>query len=168
MYSVLKMAGLLPVLPMNVELIVIAIAIVYTAISILLQRKLSNPKRMREIQAKIQLVQKEMNAMLKDKAPQEQMMAKQKEVMPLMGESMKNSMKPMLVLLPMLLVVYYWLIPAIPLFAGNIGPVKELFFIVVFGIGMVAAIFIMLYDRKKGKQELLEMQNASEAAPNNQ
>ena len=41
-------------------------------------------------------------------------MAKQKEMMPLLGESMRSSMKPMFVILPMFLIVYYVLIPMIP------------------------------------------------------
>jgi uncharacterized membrane protein (DUF106 family) len=156
------MTAWIPTLPMNVEWIIIVIAIIYTALSLVLQRKLSNPKKMRQIQAKIQIVQKEMNAMLKQNAPQEQLFAKQKEVMPLMGESMKNSMKPLLVLLPMLLVTYYFIIPSIPAIAtNNISGAKELFFIIVFAIGFVGAMIIMVYDRRKMKEEMKEMEAAS-------
>lgn len=160
------MGAWIPVLPMNVEILIIVIAVVYAMVSIVLQRKLSDPKRMRQIQAKIQLVQKEMNAMLKSNATQEQLMAKQKEVMPLMGESMKNSMKPMLVLLPMLLLTYYWLLPSIPIVATNLSGAKELFFIIILAVGLVSAVIIMIYDKNKAKEEMKEMQNASaEAAP---
>jgi len=157
--------GILPVLPINVEIMIIVIAVAYTAISILAQRKLTNPKRMREIQYKAKVMQKEMNEMLKNKAPQEELMAKQKEFMPLMGEQLKSSMKPMLVILPLLLIVYYVIMPVLPLGAGNLTSSKELFFIVVFGLGIVSAIVILLYDKGKTKKELAE-QKAAEAANN--
>lgn len=149
--------GLIPVLPTNVELIVIAIALVYTCISIIAQRTLTNPKRMREIQYKVKIIQKEMNDMMKNKAPNEQLMEKQKEFMPLMGEQMKNSMKPMLVIFPMLLLVYYVVFPMLPLGGtANAAGGKTLFIIIVFAIGFAAAIAIMIYDRAKAKQEQKE------------
>ncbi len=154
--------GLLPVLPFNVELIIIVMALVYTGISILAQRKLSNPKRMREIQYKVKIIQKDMNDMIKNKAPQEQLMAKQKEFMPLMGEQMKSSMKPMLVILPLLLITYYLILPELPIGASNLSGSKELFFIIVFAVGIVVAIIIMVYDRKQAKKE----QKEAEAAEN--
>ncbi len=156
--------GILPVLPVNVEIMVIVIAVVYTVVSVLAQRKLSNPKRMREIQYKAKMMQKEMNEMLKNKAPQEELMAKQKEFMPLMGEQLKSSMKPMLVILPLLLIVYYVLMPVLPLGAGNLNGSKELFFIVVFGLGIISAIVIMLYDRAKTKKELAVQKAAEQAS----
>ena len=154
--------GLLPVLPTNTLLIVAAIAVVYTAVSITAQRKLTNPKRMREIQYKSKIMQKEMNDMLKNKAPQEALMAKQKEFMPLMGEQLMSSMKPMLVILPLLLVIYYVLMPALPLGAGNLNGSKELFFIIVFALGIVSAIVILIYDKAKTKKELAEQQQSQE------
>jgi uncharacterized membrane protein (DUF106 family) len=145
--------GILPVLPGNVEVIIVGIAIAYTAVSILAQRLLTNPKRMREIQYKVKIMQKDMNEMMKNKASQEELMAKQKEFMPLMGEQMKNSMKPMLVILPLLIITYYLILPSLPIGASNLSGSKELFFIIVFGLGIGAAIVIMLYDRGKSKKE---------------
>jgi uncharacterized membrane protein (DUF106 family) len=145
--------GILPVLPGNVEIIIVGIAIAYTAVSILAQRLLTNPKRMREIQYKVKIMQKDMNEMMKNKASQEELMAKQKEFMPLMGEQMKNSMKPMLVILPLLIITYYLILPSLPIGASNLSGSKELFFIIVFGLGIGAAIVIMLYDRGKSKKE---------------
>lgn len=151
--------GLIPVLPENIEILLIVIAVVYTAVSIAAQRLLSNPKKMREIQAKVQLMQKEMNAMLKSGAPQEDLMKKQKEFMPLLGEQMKSSMKPMLVILPLLLLLYYFIIPHIPIIAANnVKSSKSFFFIVVFGLGIVSAIVVMIYDRMKTKQEMKEIE----------
>ncbi len=151
--------GFIPILPTNVEIIIIVMAIAYTIISIAVQRLLTNPKRMRQIQAKVQLLQKEMNEMMKNKAPNEQLMQKQKEFMPLMGEQMKSSMKPMLVILPLLMLTYYVIIPNMPMISSSyIASSKTLFFIVVFAVGMVAAIVIMVYDRKKMKEKMREME----------
>src|SRR5580658_4241261 len=101
------MAAWLPVLPENVEILIIVMAIIYTSISLIAQRKLTNTKRMRQIQAKMQIIQKDMNEMIKRNAPQEELMARQKEFMPLVGEQMKNSMKPMIIIFPLLLITYY-------------------------------------------------------------
>jgi uncharacterized membrane protein (DUF106 family) len=153
-----------PVLPVNVEIVIIVIALVYTSISIIAQRKLTNPKRMREIQNRVKEVQKEMNELIKSKAPQEQMMEKQKEVMPLLGEQMKSSLKPMFVIFPLLLITYYLLIPNIPIISSKmINPAKELFFIIVFAVGIVSAIVILIYDRGKANQEKLEREKESSA-----
>jgi uncharacterized membrane protein (DUF106 family) len=158
------LAGLIPSLPQNIEILIIVMAIIYTSISIAAQRLLANTKRMRQIQAKISILQKEMNAMLKEKASQEAMMAKQKEFMPLIGEQMKNSMKPMFVILPLLLITYYLIIPNLPISATNLSPAKELFFVIVFGIGILSAIVILIYDRIMIKKEMA-IQQAPSANP---
>lgn len=164
--------GFLPVLPTNVEIIIIVIAVVYTAVSIAAQRLLANPKRMREIQAKVQAMQKEMNDMLKRNVPQEELAKKQKEFMPLLGEQMKNSMKPMLVIFPLLLLTYYVIIPNLPSVASNdIGGSKSLFFMIVFVLGIISAIVILVYDRHKTKQEKKLKENldsANQSSQNNQ
>jgi uncharacterized membrane protein (DUF106 family) len=161
------MTAWLPVLPLNIEILIVVMAIIYTSISIIAQRKLANTKRMRQIQAKVSILQKEMSEMMKRNAPQEELMAKQKEFMPLMGEQMKNSMKPMLVILPLLLITYYLIIPNLPISATNLGSSKELFFILVFGIGMVSAIAILIYDRMLIKKEM-QVQTAASANPSQQ
>lgn len=143
----------LPVLPLNIEILIVVMAVIYTAISIGAQRLLSNTKRMREIQVKVKVLQKEMNDMLKRNAPQEELALKQREFMPLIGEQMKNSMKPMLVIFPLLIVTYYLVIPNLPISSSSLGASKELFFIIVFGIGIASAIVILLYDRMMIKKE---------------
>lgn len=164
------LAGLIPSLPENIEILIIVMALIYTAISIAAQRLLANTKRMREIQAKVLVMQKEMNEMLKSNATQEQLMAKQREFMPLVGEQMKNSMKPMFVILPLLLITYYLVIPNLGL-GSNLSASKELFFILVFGIGMVCAIAILVYDRIMIKKEMAVQEtvaSANKAQQNNQ
>lgn len=163
--------GLIPaiILPFNIEIIIIAIAVTYAIGSLAMQRKLSHPKKQRDLQARLNALSKELNAMVKAKAPQEQIMAKQKELMPLMSASMKTQFKPMLVILPLFFIVYY---AFLPWFAGsmglgsttNVGMVKTLFFIVVFVLGIVSSVVVLLYDRKKAKQEQAEAAAASGAS----
>ncbi|MDE1870646.1 MAG: DUF106 domain-containing protein [Candidatus Micrarchaeota archaeon] len=143
----------IPSLPTNVEIIIIVMALAYTGISIAAQRLLSNPKRMREIQSKVQALQKELNSMMKSNAPQEELMKKQREIMPLLGEQMKSSMKPMIVIFPLLILTYYVVIPHMPLLSKYVSASKSLFFILVFIIGIITAIVIFIYDRKMLKEE---------------
>jgi len=157
--------GILPVLPTDVEIIVIIMAIAYTAISIAVQRLLTNPKRMREIQAKVQTMQKDMNDMMKRNAPQEQLAAKQREFMPLLGEQMKNSMKPLFIIFPMLLAVYYVIIPHIPIIpASMVANTKSFFFIIVLIMGIASAVVVLLYDRQKGKTEKAQREALEKSA----
>jgi uncharacterized membrane protein (DUF106 family) len=150
--------------PMPVQAIVllVTVGLAYVVLSVLIQRKLTNPKRMRELQRRIQEISKEMNELTKNKAPQEEVAAKQKELMPLMGENMKASMKPMFALLPVFLLLYYVLLPSafgswaghdyiflIGMKLGYLG----VFFATVFILGMASTAVIMVYDRKKAKEE---------------
>jgi uncharacterized membrane protein (DUF106 family) len=159
--------GLIPTytLTQSQEIIIAVLAVIYAIVSVTIQRKLSNAKRLREIQAHISKVTKEMNQMMKNKVPDAEINAKQKEIMPLLGESMKSSMKPMFVILPMFLVVYYVLIPMIP-FGAPATPksIQSFFFIAVFVSGIVSAIALMIYDKKMTKKEeqLLEKESPAQ------
>lgn len=162
--------GLIPaiVLPFNIEIMIIVIAVAYTIGSLTMQRKLSHPKKQRDLQARLNALSKELNAMVKAKAPQDQIMAKQKELMPLMSASMRTQFKPMLVILPLFFIVYYGLLPW---FAGSLGlttsgvsDVKLLFFITVFVLGIISSVVVLLYDRKKSKQERAEAAATSAGA----
>jgi uncharacterized membrane protein (DUF106 family) len=156
--------------------VVIAVAIAYAAGALLLQRRLTNPKRMREIQRRLKEHSKNLSEMVKSGAPKETIAAKQKEVMPLFSESMRSQMKPLLVVLPLFIVLYYALLP---LLIGGMGAssstisfifpnltYENFFFIVVFIFGMSLSIGVMVYDRKKGKQEEL-LEKASPPARGN-
>jgi uncharacterized membrane protein (DUF106 family) len=145
-------------LPVGAELTIIALSLAYTLISVILQRKLTNPKRNREIQATIKLHTKELNALVKSNASKEQIAKKQGEVMPLMSESMRSSMKPMLVILPMFFVVYYMALPALPAQLGlttadAAKTVQSLFFWVVFVFGILSSVVVLIYDRIATKKE---------------
>ena len=157
--------GIIPVisLPMGAEIVIVAIGICYTLLSVFLQRKLTNPKKLRDIQNRMKQLTKEMNEMTKANAPKEQIMAKQGEIMPLMGESMRAQLKSTFVLLPMFVVFYYLLVPNLPLGVapGAIASVKTMFFITVFVFGLVMLAVMTLYDRRKARMETLRAQSAA-------
>jgi uncharacterized membrane protein (DUF106 family) len=141
-------------LPLGAELTVIIIGVVYTIASVLLQRKLTNPKRMRELQAQIKKLTNELNALVKNNASKELQTAKQSEVMKLMGESMRASFKPMFVALPMFVLLFYFLLPALPLgTAGSGKSAQTVFFYTALGMGLLSTLIITLYDRKMIKKE---------------
>ena len=95
---------------------------------------------------------------MKSNASKEQIAKKQGEVMPLMSESMRSSMKPMLVILPMFFVVYYMALPALPAQLGlttadAAKTVQSLFFWVVFVFGILSSVVVLIYDRIATKKE---------------
>ncbi|HUY69948.1 MAG TPA: EMC3/TMCO1 family protein [Candidatus Baltobacteraceae bacterium] len=153
--------GLIPVitLPMNAEIIIVGVGICYTMLTIVIQRKLTNPKKLREIQGRMKDLTKEMNEMAKANATKEQIAAKQSQLMPLMGESMRAQLKSMFVLLPMFVLFYYLLVPNLPLGVTDAtASIKTLFFYTVFGFGMVMLVVTTLYDRRKARIDKLQAQ----------
>ena len=93
-------------MPMGTVIIIIAIGIAYVAFSTFAQRKVGNPKKMRELQQRMNALSKELNQLVKSNATKEEIAKKQSELMPLMSENMKTSIKPMLVILPVFFRVY--------------------------------------------------------------
>ena len=72
-----------------------------------------------------------------------------------MGESMRSSMKPMLVVMPMFLIVYYVALPALLLGMGVAAKSgQSLFFYTVFALGLVSSAVVLLYDRSMAKKEM--------------
>jgi uncharacterized membrane protein (DUF106 family) len=143
---------IIPVLPFGTEIFVAAIAVVYTCLAVGVQRFANNPKKTREMQYKMKMLSNELNAMIKRNAAQEEIAAKQKELMPLMSASMKSQFKPMFMILPIFFVLYYWIMPH--LFAASISAsVQSLFFIIVFVLGMASSFIVLAYDKKKTKEE---------------
>lgn len=145
--------------------ILVAIAVLYAIGSIFLQRKLTNPKRMREIQRTIKEHSNKLSALVKSGATKEEIAARQSQIMPLLSESMKSQMKPMFVVLPLFIVLYYFLVPGI---INTMGAAKStvtfivpnlsyqyFFFLVEVIIGMAASVTVMVYDRKTAKKEAL-------------
>lgn len=149
-------------MPMGTVIIIIAIGIAYVAFSTFAQRKVGNPKKMRELQQRMNALSKELNQLVKSNAPKEEIAKKQSELMPLMSENMKTSIKPMLVILPVFFLLYYLVLPTTFHSIANeyvlfLGSMKlnylGVFFACVFILGIATSIIIMIYDRKKTKLE---------------
>ncbi|MEM3883422.1 MAG: EMC3/TMCO1 family protein [Methanothrix sp.] len=149
-------------MPMGTVIILIAIGIAYVAFSTFAQRKVGNPKKMRELQQRMNALSKELNQLVKSNAPKEEIAKKQSELMPLMSENMKTSIKPMLVILPVFFLLYYLVLPTTFHSIANeyvlfLGSMKlnylGVFFACVFILGIATSIIIMIYDRKKTKLE---------------
>jgi len=139
---------------------IFAASIIYVAVSVFLQRKLSDMKKVYAIQEETKIKSKELNDLAKANASKEEMMKKQQELMALVQQSMRAQIKPMLVILPLFFVVYYVLLPYA--FAGQqfvfyLMGMKlgyKLFFIfVAFVLGFASSIAFMIYDRMKIAKE---------------
>ncbi|MGC8538404.1 MAG: EMC3/TMCO1 family protein [Candidatus Micrarchaeia archaeon] len=149
------------------ELLLIAIA--YTLFSVFLQRKLSNMKRMREIQQAMNDKTKELAQLSKANPTSAELQAKQKEIMSMASESMRLQIKPMIIILPLFVVVYDLLLPmgfAHANFSLMLASVKltyqTFFLVVVFVLGMAISISLMAIDRKKAKVEKQQQIQAAE------
>ncbi|MEM3781707.1 MAG: EMC3/TMCO1 family protein [Candidatus Micrarchaeaceae archaeon] len=134
-------------------------AAAYVAFSILMQRKLSNPKRLREIQGIIKSKSKELNELSKSHADTAVLAQKQKELTPLLSETMKLQFKPMLVVLPTFIILYYAVLPMLfapgtklSLFSFTVSyQIYFIFFSFIFGL--IASLAVSFYDRKQSKRE---------------
>lgn len=144
--------------------IIIAIAIVYTIFSVVLQRKLVKMERVYEIQEVMKQKTKELTDLSKNKADMNELKAKQAEIMKLTSESMKNQIKPMIVIFPIFIVVYYLLLPMlIPVLGitasdtiASIFSIKlnyrSLFILVLFISGFITSFGLMAVDKAKRKR----------------
>lgn len=88
-----------------------AIAVGYALFSIVLQRKIVNIDKMYEIRARMNEHQNALMALIKSNADKEAISQKQKDVMNVSTESMKQVYKPMIVILPLYALLYYLLLP---------------------------------------------------------
>jgi uncharacterized membrane protein (DUF106 family) len=142
---------------------IVAVGVIYTICAAIVQRKLSNPKRTRELQDQIKIYSKEINEMMKRNAPKEEISAKQGLMMPLVKQSMMANMKSTVVLIPTFIVVYYLVIPyvfgglgtaavAFSIASYNISlAYKGVFFVTVFVLGLITSMSILAYDRRRAK-----------------
>jgi uncharacterized BrkB/YihY/UPF0761 family membrane protein len=113
-----------------ITLIIVLIALLYTLSSFAIQRKMANMKKVYEMQEII----------------------RQKS-------SIINKMMPLLIILTLFLVIYYWLLPSIfpthpnVIIDGIIFAYNTFFIIVVFTFGLILSFSVMLIDRNKRKKE---------------
>ncbi len=138
---------------------IIAIGVIYSILTVVLQRKLSDMKGMYAIQEEIKKRSAELQRLAKENADVKILEAKQKEVMGMLGKSMKNQFKPMLVVFPMFLLVYYVALPwafgasaTVTIFGNSMG-YQTLFIYTVFVAGIVVSMSLMTLDKRKLKEE---------------
>jgi uncharacterized membrane protein (DUF106 family) len=150
-----------------------AIAVAYVALSMFLQRKLGDAKRMRQMQELIKAKSKELNDMAKAQASKAELEAKQKEVTDLLGQSMKSSFKPLIAVLPVFFILYYLILPMMfPHTLTFTIPVlstvsyQTYFIVVAFITGIIASIVVMFWDKRelaREKQQIAQAEASAEA-----
>lgn len=148
----------------NVEVPIIMIAVVYIIGTLVIQRKAADTKKMRSVQLQIQEITKQLNEMIKNKVPNDEISKKQKEVMPLVTSSLKMQLKPMFIIFPLFMLVYYVMLPhlfgqyskdTITLFSFQLNYLM-FFFAIVFLLGIISSIGILIYDKKQAAKEKTE------------
>jgi len=142
----------------GIELFIVSI--VYVAVSVFLQRKLSDMKKVYAIQEETKQKSKELSDLAKANAGKEEIAKKQQELMALMQQSMRAQIKPMLIILPLFFIVYYLLLPYafasshfVFQFAGMKLGYRLFFIFIAFIVGLISSIFFMIHDRIKIKKE---------------
>lgn len=150
------------------EYAIIGVAIAYALLAVFLQRKLSNMDKMYELQDQIKAKSNELMELTKKNTSKDILDAKQKEVMGMVSQSMRFQLKPMLVVFPMFLIVYYLALPAVfaPIVAGTVFNIfgisfgyQGLFILVAFIIGFGASMLLMSLDKKRLKKAKENAQN---------
>lgn len=141
-----------------ITLELIAAAVAYICIAVPLQRKLTNMPKMYAAQAEMNAKTKELNDLAKSGASNEVLMAKQKELSGILMSSMKFQMKPLLVLAPFSILVYYVLLPmafaaqpftlVIPLLSYALT-YKQFFFLSCLVLGLVVSLTLQMRDKKR-------------------
>lgn len=133
----------------------IAIAAVYATFTLLLQRRLANVDKMYEIRARMNEGTKRLTEIIKNKASKEEIAEKQKEVMAISSESMKLQLRSMIVILPLFLILYYFLLPlkfnlssTLTILSYTIS-YHTFFIAILFVIGILLSIGFSMYDRRR-------------------
>jgi len=139
--------------------IILLIGTAYAIFSVFMQRKLSNVDKMYELRATMNQKTKELMDMAKNNAPKEQMADHQKQLTSISMQSMKNQMKPMLLILPVLAVVEYVVLPHIYpatqtfTLLGLTLSSQLAFIAVAFIVGIILSISFSIYDRRRLKDK---------------
>ncbi len=137
----------------------IGVAFVYAMFSLLLQRKLGNVDKMYEIRARMNQHQKALMDLVKSNAAKEEISMKQKEVMDVSTESMKLQFKPMLVVFPAFMLLYYVLLPMHFNMAASLTILSytlsyHWFFVgILFVAGILLSTVFSIYDRRRLKDK---------------
>lgn len=144
---------------MDLLIEIAAVAIVYTLLAILIQRKIGNPRKVSELQAKMNGKLKEYKEKSKaGSVVKEEIDAIQKELGAISSELMRHQMKPMIVSLAFVALVLYVLLPAliaqqpqtVSLFSMTLSD-RTAFILIALVVGMPISIYLLINDRKRLK-----------------
>ncbi len=144
---------------MSVFIPVFIIGAVYAVAAALLQRRLIDVEKMYETRARMNSKTKDLMALAKSNTDPKLLSEKQKELTALSMESMKGQMKPMLIIFPVFLILYYVLLPAVFSSGATVTLISykmsyRLFFIgVAFVVGIVSSLIASAYDRRRLKSK---------------
>lgn len=113
---------------------------------------------MYDVQEALKTKSNELSEMGKKGMDQQLMLAKQKEITSLLSESMKSQFKPIFVIIPIFLVLYYLALPnlfpstATVTFLSMTMNYKSYFILVSFALGLILSTGVMIYDSIKRKR----------------
>ena len=140
---------------MQASLLMVFIGVAYALFSVFIQRRLSNVDKMYELRARMNKKTKELMAMAKASAPKEQMAAHQQELTKVSMESMKNQMKPMVIIFPVLIALEYLVLPRIfsasttfNILGFTLG-YQTFFIVIIIIVGIGLSLSLSMYDRKR-------------------
>jgi len=113
---------------------------------------------MYDVQESLKAKSNELAEMGKKGTDQQLMLAKQKEITSLLSESMKSQFKPIFVIIPIFLVLYYLALPnlfpssAMVTFFSMTMNYRSYFILVSFVLGLIFSTGVMIYDSIKRKK----------------
>ena len=138
---------------------IIAIAFSYALFVVILQRRLTNVDKMYEIRARMNEKTKALNGLVKNNASKDEISQKQKELMEISSESMKLQIKPLIVVFPLFILLYYVLLPRVFNMATTLSLLSitlsyhTFFVILLFVLGLIFSTSFSIYDRKRLKHK---------------
>jgi uncharacterized membrane protein (DUF106 family) len=156
---------------MEILYALVILAVCYAILSVVIQRKVGNMKRVRELQAGMKEKMNEYKAKIKNNAATDELAVIQKDLGAISSEMMKHQLKPMLALFPLLILVYYYLLPNYFPTTGNAVQILSFslsyritFIIVAAVLGIALSSSLMLYDKRKyGKKTDLSNTHSTNA-----
>ncbi|MDE1768499.1 MAG: DUF106 domain-containing protein [Candidatus Micrarchaeota archaeon] len=138
-----------------VELIVIAIA--YVSLSVIVQRKFTNMKRIKEIRLELNKITNDLRKM-GNNISKDIMLAKQNEMAALTTELMKHQLKGTLIIFPIGVLLFYVALPHLFSAQTTISVLsfqftyRTFFIIAAFVLGMISSIAFAVYDKVNAKK----------------
>lgn len=147
------------------------IAVGYVLFSTFVQRKVSNIKRVRELQYALSDKMKEVQHHIKNNSEKAIIDQKNKELQEISMESMKRNMKAALVILPLGVLLYFFFLPMT--FGSTLTTNMQLlsftfdyrtfFIILCFVIGLSLSVVLSWYDKRRFKKPVQDSEQLIKA-----